>query len=111
MNLAKLCWCVSDSGNRLQAAVDNLLDLITTTTRQLHDAQATQRDLAKTLDTRTDELDQLQQKLEDADQRLKDETEAREYLAVELNKAESRNSSDMLWLWWWGDNEQNIGWR
>ena len=80
----------TDSSNRLQAAIDNLLDLVAMTTRQLQEAQETQRGLAETVEARNAEMETLTAKVDELDQHLKDETEARQFLAVELNKAEGQ---------------------
>ena len=60
------------------------------TTRQLHQSQQTQRELVATLAEKSAAYEDVEQKREDLDGHLKQETEAKEYLAVELNKAEGR---------------------
>ena len=64
--------------------------MIVTTTRQLHEAQATQRTLLSNLESKTVELANITAKTEELKQQLKDESEAKNYLAVELNKAEGK---------------------
>lgn len=61
-----------------------------TTTRQLHDAQSTQRDLVSSLTSRSEEAQSLALQNEDMKLRLKEASEAKEFLAVELNKAEGK---------------------
>ena len=72
----------------MQSAVEKLMEMMATSTTQLCDAQASQNELVDTLSTRTGELEALSNRCEDLERRLKQEQEAREYLALELNKAE-----------------------
>ena len=87
----------TDATNRLQAGVEHILDMITTATRQLHEAQATQRSLVETVNEKNQEIVDLQNKLEDQENKFKQETETREFLAVELNKAEGELLYFMIW--------------
>lgn len=78
----------TDSGSRLHTAVDNLLEMISDTSQQLQEAQRTQRELVQALTQRGEEKEVLESRCEDLESRLKAEIEAKEYLGMELNKAE-----------------------
>ena len=68
--------------------MERLLDMVSDTTRQLQTSQQTQRELqARVADTQA-ALDKATEKCDDVEAHLKQETEAKEYLTVELNKAE-----------------------
>ena len=72
----------------MQFAVERLLDMVVDTTDQLHESHSIQQELAETLNMRSQEVEAVKQRVEELEHRLQDETSAREYLAVELNKAE-----------------------
>lgn len=78
----------SDAGNRLQSSVERLLDMITETSQQLHETQKRNEGMALQASSDEEELRSLRQRFEEMDDRLRQEVEAKEYLAVELSKAE-----------------------
>ncbi len=88
---------VSDAGNRVQSAVERLLEMMATSTTQLRDMQNNQNELAETLSDRAAQVEVLSARCDDLERRLKQEQETREYLAVELNKAEGKNHI-LFWL-------------
>ena len=81
-----------DSSSRLHQSVERVLDLLADTTRQLTDVQRSQRDLVAAVEHNTAENEELRQRVEELEAQLAQETEAKEYLAVELNKAEGKRS-------------------
>ena len=62
--------------------------MMATSTIQLRDVASNQNELASSLTERSAQVEILSARSEDLERRLKQEQEAREYLAVELNKAE-----------------------
>ena len=68
--------------------MERLLDMISDTTRQLNAAQQTQRDLLASMAEVKAARDTANERCDDLEAHLKQETEAKEYLTVELNKAE-----------------------
>ena len=54
--LTRVCFVCTEAGHRLQNAVERLLDMITDTTHQLHEAQRTQKELISSLAQRTEEV-------------------------------------------------------
>ena len=83
----------TDAGNRVQSAVEKLLEMMAASTAQLRDVQTNQNELVDTLSGRTQEAETLTNRCDDLERRLKQEQEAREYLALELNKAEGNTDS------------------
>ncbi|XP_046573567.1 A-kinase anchor protein 9-like isoform X2 [Haliotis rubra] len=79
---------LSDARGRLQTSVHNLLEMIEKTTQQLMEAKHTQQELVDTLATRSTEAEVLQARCTDIDDRLREEVAAKEYLSLELHKAE-----------------------
>ncbi|XP_041366390.1 A-kinase anchor protein 9-like isoform X3 [Gigantopelta aegis] len=79
---------VTDSRLRLQESVNKLLDMIEQSTQQLHETKRTQQELVEALAARSDELEAQQQRNEELEDRLGSEVNAKEYLALELSKAE-----------------------
>ncbi|XP_067649868.1 muscle-specific protein 300 kDa-like [Haliotis asinina] len=79
---------LSDARGRLQTSVNNLLEMIEKTTQQLMEAKHTQQELVDTLATRSTEAEVLQARCTDIDDRLREEVAAKEYLSLELHKAE-----------------------
>ena len=59
-------------------------------------AQDTQRQLAATVENNAGESDALEACVEELEARLKSETDAREYLAVECNKAEGEQYTETM---------------
>ncbi|KAK3109089.1 hypothetical protein FSP39_022737 [Pinctada imbricata] len=79
---------LSDASNRLQNSVSRLLDMIEDTTSQLHDTKRTQRELVTSVSSGHQESVHMTTKIQDLEERLQEEVEAKEYLAMELHKAE-----------------------
>lgn len=77
-----------DARGRLQNAVTRLLEMIERTTQQLLEAKATQTDLLETMATRTQDNDELAARLHDLEEQVRQEVAAKEYLGLELHKAE-----------------------
>lgn len=77
-----------DARGRLQNAVSRLLEMIERTTQQLLEAKATQSDLLETMATRTRDNDELTARLRDLEEQVRQEVAAKEYLGLELHKAE-----------------------
>ncbi len=84
------CTVVTDAGNRVQSAVEKLLEMMATSTTQLREAQASQSELVETLRERGEQLEELTARADAVETQLKHEQETREFLAVELNKAEGK---------------------
>ena len=82
-----------DAANRLQAAVEHLLEIVATAMRQLAEVQASQRELVVAMETTQAEAKQLEASNAELEQRMREETEARQYLALELNKAEGERGT------------------
>ena len=80
----------TDSANRLHRTVERLLDRITETSRQLHDAQRTQTDMVLVLEQRSRAVDELSSRCEELESQLKEELQNREHLAMEFYKAEGK---------------------
>lgn len=78
----------SDARGRLHTAVGQLLELMERSTCQLMDAKSTQQELLDTLASRAREVDSASTKCTELDAQLAAEIEAKEYLGLELHKAE-----------------------
>ncbi|XP_063777493.1 A-kinase anchor protein 9 isoform X2 [Pseudophryne corroboree] len=74
--------------NRLQAAVEKLLEAINETSNQLEHAKATQTELVRESIKRKQETTDLLRCQEELQERLNEEASAREHLVLELSKAE-----------------------
>ena len=79
-----------DSGSRLQSSVAKLVEMIEETTNQLLDTRQTQAEMMVTLDSRGHDLDQLTSRCTDLEQRLREAVEQKDFLALELHKAEGK---------------------
>lgn len=79
---------VTDARGRLHTAVTRLLEMIERTTQQLLEAKATQTDLLETLAARSRDNDDLEARLHDLEEQVRQEVSAKEYLGLELHKAE-----------------------
>ncbi|CAG5122860.1 unnamed protein product, partial [Candidula unifasciata] len=79
---------VTDASGRLQNAVGQLLELLERSTVQLKEAKATQQELLDTLASRAQELELTKIRCSELDSQLTAEIEAKEYLVLELHKAE-----------------------
>ncbi|KAL8567867.1 hypothetical protein ACOMHN_058989 [Nucella lapillus] len=79
---------VSDARGRLQTAVSRLLEMIERTMQQLVEARNTQTDLLDTMATRARDSDDLAARLKDLEEQVRQEVAAKEYLGLELHKAE-----------------------
>ena len=66
------------------------MEMMATSTLQLRDVASNQNELAESLTERSAQVEILSARSEDLERRLKQEQEAREYLALELNKAEGK---------------------
>lgn len=62
--------------------------MIDDTTNQLVEAKSIHQELLDSLSTRTQESEQLTAQCQDLEEKLKDAVDAKEYLALELHKAE-----------------------
>lgn len=89
MFTCSLC-SISDSSSRLRSSVTHLLDMIEETTNQLLDTRQSQAELMETLEGKGHDLDQMTSRCNDLEERLKEEVERKDYLALELHKAEGR---------------------
>ncbi|KAL5007012.1 hypothetical protein ScPMuIL_015818 [Solemya velum] len=79
---------LADAGTRVQSSVSRLLGMIDDTTTQLVEAKSVHQELLDSLATRTQESEQLTSRCQDLEERLKEAVDAKEYLALELHKAE-----------------------
>ncbi|XP_033761449.1 nucleoprotein TPR-like isoform X2 [Pecten maximus] len=79
---------LTDASQRLQGSVTRLLDMIEDTTHQLTDARQTQHDLVSTLSSGQQESQTLESRCQEMEDRLREQVEAKEFLALELHKAE-----------------------
>ncbi|XP_061193837.1 golgin subfamily B member 1-like [Saccostrea echinata] len=79
---------LTDASNRLQSSVSRLLDMIEDTTHQLYDTKRTQHELVTTVSSEQQESLSISTRCEELEERLREEVEAKEYLAMELHKAE-----------------------
>nr|XP_022305120.1 A-kinase anchor protein 9-like isoform X5 [Crassostrea virginica] len=79
---------LTDASNRLQGSVSRLLDMIEDTTQQLYDTKRTQHDLVTTVSSEQQGSISMTTRCEELEERLREEVEAKEYLAMELHKAE-----------------------
>jgi hypothetical protein len=61
------------------------------TTNQLLETRQSQSDAMDTLEGRGHDLDQLTSRCNDLEERLKEEVERKDFLALELHKAEGRS--------------------
>ncbi|XP_062618609.1 A-kinase anchor protein 9-like isoform X2 [Saccostrea cucullata] len=77
-----------DASNRLQSSVSRLLDMIEDTTHQLYDTKRTQHELVTTVSSGQQESLSISTRCDELEERLREEVEAKEYLAMELHKAE-----------------------
>ena len=64
--------------------------MIDETTSQLLDTKQTQAELMETLDSRGQDLDRLTSRCNDLEERLREEVERKDFLALELHKAEGK---------------------
>ncbi|XP_069770459.1 A-kinase anchor protein 9 isoform X2 [Narcine bancroftii] len=76
-------------GDRLQAALEQLLEAITNTTCQLDHARITETDLLRDTHRQKEHIADLHKRQEELLERVNEELKAREQLALELHKAES----------------------
>ena len=72
--------------------MSRLLDMIEDTTQQLYDTKRTQHDLVTTVSSEQQGSISMTTRCEELEERLREEVEAKEYLAMELHKAEGRSS-------------------
>ena len=77
-----------DARSRLTTAVGQLLDLMERSTVQLMEAKATQQELLDTLAARAQELESTTNRTAELDSQLAAEIQAKDYLGLELHKAE-----------------------
>ncbi|XP_062618608.1 A-kinase anchor protein 9-like isoform X1 [Saccostrea cucullata] len=77
-----------NASNRLQSSVSRLLDMIEDTTHQLYDTKRTQHELVTTVSSGQQESLSISTRCDELEERLREEVEAKEYLAMELHKAE-----------------------
>ena len=81
---------MTDASQRLQGSVTRLLDMIEDTTKQLVDSKRIQTDLVTSVSSGQQESQTLGTRCQDMEDRLREEVEAKEYLALELHKAEGK---------------------
>ncbi|CAL1542040.1 unnamed protein product [Lymnaea stagnalis] len=79
---------LADARGRLQTSVVQLLELMERSTSQLIEAKKTQQELLDALAERAYEMDAMSSKCSDLQTQLAAETEAKDYLGLELHKAE-----------------------
>ena len=68
--------------------MNHLLDMVEETTNQLLDTKQTQGDVVATLEGRGHDLEQITSRCSDLEERLREEVERKDFLALELHKAE-----------------------
>lgn len=83
-------FCSSDSGSRLRNSVTHLLDMIEETTNQLLDGRTAQADMVDTIQVKGHDLEAVKAHCSDLEERLKEEVSRKDFLALELHKAEGR---------------------
>lgn len=66
--------------------------MIEDTTHQLYDSKRTQHDLVTSVSSGQQESLSVSTRCEELEERLREEVEAKEYLAMELHKAEGKYS-------------------
>ncbi|GFS21832.1 A-kinase anchor protein 9 [Elysia marginata] len=79
---------LTDARSRLTTAVGQLLELMERSTVQLMEAKATQQELLDTLAARGQELESTSSRTAELDSQLAAEIQAKDYLGLELHKAE-----------------------
>ncbi|KAK3788344.1 hypothetical protein RRG08_025072 [Elysia crispata] len=79
---------LTDARSRLTTAVGQLLELMERSTVQLMEAKATQQELLDTLAARGQELESTTSRNTELDSQLAAEIQAKDYLGLELHKAE-----------------------
>ncbi|XP_055874184.1 A-kinase anchor protein 9-like isoform X4 [Biomphalaria glabrata] len=79
---------LSDARGRLQTSISQLLELMERSCLQLQEAKSTQQDLLEALAARSREVDSLNNKCLELNSQISAEIEAKEYLGLELHKAE-----------------------
>ncbi|XP_052094804.1 A-kinase anchor protein 9-like isoform X6 [Mytilus californianus] len=77
-----------DASHRLQNSVSRLLEMIEETTNQLLEARNTQHELVDHVNIKEEDSNQMNNQVQDLQEQLRQEIKAKEYLAVELHKAE-----------------------
>ncbi|XP_063421715.1 A-kinase anchor protein 9-like isoform X4 [Mytilus trossulus] len=77
-----------DASHRLQNSVSRLLEMIEETTNQLLEARNTQHQLVDHVNIKEEDSNQMNNQVQDLQEQLRQEIKAKEYLAVELHKAE-----------------------
>lgn len=77
-----------DASQRLQGSVSRLLEMIEETTNQLLEARNTQHQLVDHVTIREQDSNQMTSQVQELQDQLREEIQAKEYLAVELHKAE-----------------------
>lgn len=85
-----------DSYNRLQRAVEQLLSRVEEYGKQLHKAHCTQSELLTTVQQHGETVEELAARCKELDELLKQETQAKEFLSLELYKAEGKFYSQSL---------------
>ena len=80
-----------DSGSRLRSSVNHLLEVMEETTSQLLETRQSQSDAMDTLEGKGQDVEQLTSRCNDLEERLKEEVERKDFLALELHKAEGRS--------------------
>ncbi|KAH9499237.1 hypothetical protein Btru_004500 [Bulinus truncatus] len=79
---------LSDARSRLQTSISQLLELMERSCLQLQEAKSTQNDLLEALSARAREMESLNNKCQELNSQISSEIEAKEYLGLELHKAE-----------------------
>ncbi|KAL3832339.1 hypothetical protein ACJMK2_023991, partial [Sinanodonta woodiana] len=79
---------IIDAGKRLQSSVTHLLEMWGRSTAQLFETHTTQVGLLNDAEENRNDAEQLRVRCDDLEERLRDEVEAKDYLAMELHKAE-----------------------
>ncbi|XP_005093244.2 A-kinase anchor protein 9 [Aplysia californica] len=87
---------LTDARGRLHTAVTQLLELMERSTCQLIEAKSTQQELLDTLASRAREVETSSTRCTELDAQLAAEIEAKEYLGLELHKAEETAAPQSL---------------
>ncbi|KAL4221886.1 A-kinase anchor protein 9 [Mactra antiquata] len=77
-----------DSGSRLRTSVNHLLDMIEESTNQLIENRHTHSEMLDAIEGKGHDFEHLTSRCSDLEERLKEEVERKDFLVLELNKAE-----------------------
>lgn len=80
----------SDSGSRLRTSVSHLLDMIEESTNQLIETRQTHSEMLDAIEGKGHDFEHLTSRCSDLEERLREEVERKDFLALELHKAEGK---------------------